>query len=214
MSTVSRECRSRAPNPASSGVAPPAPPPRSRTRVAFATDSLQRRGARRLLAAGADPNARQTIHQLTLAMLAAMRAETTPLLEELLRAPGADINAREDTGSTALHYAVYRDNVPAVAALLARGAAQDIANQAQGTALELAAAIGAWRIACVLRAANPATWTNLPGVASLPSPSRLPGWGLVSGWAPGALRSAVPVVAAGIALAAKGLMMFHRGNRR
>ena len=57
-------------------------------------------------------------------------------------ANGADINARQGDGATALHWAAHRDDLEAVRMLLAAGAQIDIANDLGATPLWLAATNG------------------------------------------------------------------------
>ena len=62
------------------------------------------------------------------------------LTDELAR--GADVNARQGDGATALHHATHRNNVDAVTALLAAGATVNVANELGATPLWLAARNG------------------------------------------------------------------------
>ncbi len=71
---------------------------------------------------------------------AVMRGDAAAL--DTLLAAGADVDARQTDGATALHWAAYRDELETVRRLLAAGAAPSVANRAGVTPLALASVAG------------------------------------------------------------------------
>jgi TonB family protein len=72
----------------------------------------------------------------------AARAGAAPSVRELLARPGADVDAADETGSTALMGAVEGGHDDVVGALLEAGARPDLQDQGGETALHLAARLG------------------------------------------------------------------------
>lgn len=79
----------------------------------------------RALVAGKDPNARDQVHRRTALMWSIFLADEIAF-ERLIAVPGADVNAVDDRGDTALlhaaEFAMKYDTTPMVEALLAHGA--------------------------------------------------------------------------------------------
>ncbi|MDC8756963.1 ankyrin repeat domain-containing protein [Janthinobacterium fluminis] len=93
---------------------------------------------RELLAAGMSPN--QTEPQRgDPGMVLALREDAKRVFMLLLEQPGINLEARSGNGDTALMMAAYKHNMPAVMALLAKGAQ---VNQTGWTALHYAASAG------------------------------------------------------------------------
>lgn len=107
---------------------------------------------RRLLAAGVSPNLRETTHGPAIVMAA--KLDSFKSLAELARAPGADLEAVDSSGQTALMMAAIKGHAPSVALLLERGARVD--NPDGWTALHYAASGGHAEVArmLILRGAN------------------------------------------------------------
>lgn len=76
---------------------------------------------RKLLALGFDPNTIEPQRGDT-GMILALREESMDVFRVLLEAPGIDIDAHAFNGDTPLMIASFQGNLPAVQALLARGA--------------------------------------------------------------------------------------------
>ncbi|WP_020652414.1 ankyrin repeat domain-containing protein [Massilia niastensis] len=83
------------------------------------------------------------------ALVLAVREGSMRVLDVLLRHPGTDVDAKAVNGNTALMMAAFKRNMPAVQALLAKGAA---VNRAGWTPLHYAAAGGDAEIAKLLLA--------------------------------------------------------------
>lgn len=92
-----------------------------------------------LLARGLDPNVREPTRGET-GMIVALRHDAMDVFALLLAQPKIDVEARAINGNTALMMAAFKNNEPAVKALLARGAQ---VNRPGWTALHYAAAAGA-----------------------------------------------------------------------
>lgn len=98
------------------------------------------------LNAGADPNTTYDFsphlpRDMTVLMMTAGRPENNPEIAEVLITNGADVNATNEGGYTALHYAVSRANVEAVRQLIAAKANLGVRNQTFGyTPLHIAVA--------------------------------------------------------------------------
>jgi ankyrin repeat protein len=75
-------------------------------------------------------------------LVAAARSRDGPALAALLAKSHADVNERSADGTTALHWAVYNNDVELVARLLAAGAEVEAANDYHATPLSEAAVIG------------------------------------------------------------------------
>ena len=76
---------------------------------------------------------------------------------EALLAAGADVNAKNKRGNTALHWAAGNGHVPAIEALLAAGAEPDVKNRNGNTPLDVAIGQGghaAARVEAALQAAG------------------------------------------------------------
>ena len=101
--------------------------------------------ARRLIAAGANVNARDGGGNTPL-WCASTRAEV-----ELLVAHGAIVNSRSNLGRTPLHWAALHDRAEAAAALIAHGADIDVKNDDGLTPLQEAVRLGGGAAAEVLR---------------------------------------------------------------
>jgi ankyrin repeat protein len=91
---------------------------------------------KRALSQGLDPNVREPERGET-GLIVAMRYDAMNTLDLLLAQPGIQLEARAPNGNTALMMATFRQNKPAVLALLGKGAAD---NQPGWTALHYAAA--------------------------------------------------------------------------
>src|ERR1700739_813342 len=91
---------------------------------------------RKVLARGLDPNIREPERGET-GLIVAMRYDSMNTLKLLLAQPGIQIEAKAPNGNTARMMAAFRENKPAVLALLAKGAQ---VNQPGWTALHYAAA--------------------------------------------------------------------------
>lgn len=98
------------------------------TLLFVAADACDLPMMQRLLEAGADPNvaARGSGGVSPIHGVSCGRRSDAPAAIELLAAHGADLDARNVRGVTALHMAVRDRNVPAVRALLAHGASPDL----------------------------------------------------------------------------------------
>ncbi len=92
----------------------------------------------KLLAKGIDPNLVDP-NRGEPGMVLALREGAHKVFLLLLQQPGINLEARASNGDTALMLAAYRRNMPAVMALLAKGAQ---VNQTGWTALHYAASIG------------------------------------------------------------------------
>lgn len=92
-----------------------------------------------LLARGLDPNVREPERGET-GMIVALRNDAMDVFALLLAQPKIDLEAQAGNGNTALMMAAFKNNMPAVKALLARGAQ---VNRPGWTALHYAAAAGA-----------------------------------------------------------------------
>lgn len=99
-----------------------------------------------LLARGLDPNLREPARGET-GLIVALRNDAMDVFELLLAQPKIELEAQAGNGNTALMMAAFRNNLPAVKALLARGAQ---VNRPGWTALHYAAAAGALDIMHVL----------------------------------------------------------------
>ena len=75
--------------------------------------------------------------ELTLELRAAAESDDVEAIDVLIKA-GADPNAKNDAGNTALHAAAYRGSVGAIRALLAAGADRNARNVYGATALDIA----------------------------------------------------------------------------
>ena len=98
-------------------------------------------------AAGAAPSARDA------GLLEAVRTGDAASVEALLDG-GADVDEASADGTTALHWAVYRDDLPIVERLIRRGAAVDAANRYGVRPLTIAVAAGQAPVVEVLLAAG------------------------------------------------------------
>jgi len=88
-------------------------------------------------------------------LVEAARAADAAAVRQLLAAkPAVDVRRASADGTTALHWAVYHDDVPLVETLLARGADARASNQYGSTPLSLAAVIGDVRVLKDLLAAG------------------------------------------------------------
>ncbi|TWI69159.1 hypothetical protein IP91_00225 [Pseudoduganella lurida] len=94
---------------------------------------------RPLLSRGLDPNVRDPVRGET-GMIVALRYDAMEVFQLLLSQPKTDLDAKAANGDTALMMAAYRKNLPAVQALIAKGAQ---VNRPGFTALHYAAAAGA-----------------------------------------------------------------------
>ncbi|GGY40488.1 ankyrin repeat domain-containing protein [Pseudoduganella albidiflava] len=92
-----------------------------------------------LLARGLDPNVRDPERGET-GMIVALRNDAMDVFALLLAQPKIDLEAQAGNGNTALMMAAFKNNMPAVKALLAKGAQ---VNRPGWTALHYAAAAGA-----------------------------------------------------------------------
>ncbi|MEC5160835.1 MULTISPECIES: ankyrin repeat domain-containing protein [unclassified Janthinobacterium] len=92
----------------------------------------------KLLAAGVDPNLAEP-QRGDPGMVLALREGSNKVFNLLLAQPRINLEARSGNGDTALMMAAYKRNMPAVMALLAKGAN---VNQTGWTALHYAASIG------------------------------------------------------------------------
>ncbi|WBS00053.1 ankyrin repeat domain-containing protein [Pseudoduganella sp. SL102] len=92
-----------------------------------------------LLARGLDPNERDPERGET-GMIVALRNDAMDVFALLLAQPKIDLEAQAGNGNTALMMAAFKNNMPAVKALLAKGAQ---VNRPGWTALHYAAAAGA-----------------------------------------------------------------------
>jgi ankyrin repeat protein len=99
-----------------------------------------------LLARGLDPNVREPERGET-GMIVALRNDAMDVFALLLAQPKIDLEAQAGNGNTALMMAAFKNNMPAVKALLAKGAQ---VNRPGWTALHYAAAAGALDIMRVL----------------------------------------------------------------
>lgn len=99
-----------------------------------------------LLARGLDPNVREPERGET-GMIVALRNDAMDVFALLLAQPKIDLEAQAGNGNTALMMAAFKNNMPAVKALLAKGAQ---VNRPGWTALHYAAAAGALDILRVL----------------------------------------------------------------
>ncbi|MCG2584713.1 ankyrin repeat domain-containing protein [Massilia sp. TS11] len=105
-------------------------------------------GVRSLLAAGLDPNIAEPLRGET-GLILALREEAPRVFEVLLADPRIRVEAQARNGNTALMMAAFKKNLPAVQALLAKGAA---VNRPGWTPLHYAAAAGADDIVSLLLA--------------------------------------------------------------
>lgn len=115
-------------------------------------------GIRQLLAAGLSPNLHEPNNGET-GLIVALRYDGMKVVKLLLAQPAIDLEAKADNGNTALMMAAYRQNLPAVQALLAHGAH---VNQPGWTALHYAAAAGADDILPLLLAQHAAIDAESP----------------------------------------------------
>ena len=92
-------------------------------------------------AVGTPANAREAPAARDAGLLEAVRTGDAASVEALL-AGGVDVNEAGADGTTALHWAVYREDVPTVARLIGAGAAVDAANRYGVRPLTIAAAAG------------------------------------------------------------------------
>jgi ankyrin repeat protein len=99
-----------------------------------------------LLARGLDPNVREPERGET-GMIVALRNDAMDVFALLLAQPKIDLEAQAGNGNTALMMAAFKNNMPAVKALLAKGAQ---VNRPGWTALHYAAAAGALDIVRLL----------------------------------------------------------------
>ncbi|WP_338761803.1 ankyrin repeat domain-containing protein [Massilia sp. METH4] len=99
-----------------------------------------------LLARGLDPNLREPERGET-GMIVALRNDAMDVFRLLLAQPKIDLEVQAANGNTALMMAAFKNNMPAVKALLAKGAQ---VNRPGWTALHYAAAAGALDIMRVL----------------------------------------------------------------
>ena len=95
------------------------------------------------------------------AVIAAARAQDVDAVRTAL-AEGADVNARQPDGATALHWAAFRDNEEIVGLLIAAGADVNAANDLQATPLWLAAENGSAPMVNRLLAAGASPDVPLP----------------------------------------------------
>lgn len=107
----------------------------------------------------------------------------SPILIDQLIKHGADVNAQNDRGITALHLAAGAGNEPLVALLLVRGANRDLATKSGYTPLRLAQTKGLKRITEILE-------TPLPNTAGVPAAA--PAAPVAQSSAPGPTASAAP----------------------
>jgi ankyrin repeat protein len=101
---------------------------------------------RKLLGAGIDPNITEEARGDT-GMILALREDSNKVFMLLLDQADTELDARSGNGDTALMMASYKHNMPAVIALLGRGAK---VNRPGWTALHYAAASGDEAIASLL----------------------------------------------------------------
>ncbi len=101
---------------------------------------------KRLLAAGVDPNLTEPQRGETVMMIA-LRENAMRVFQLLLDHPKFQVDAKANNGSTALMLAAFKENKPAVLALLGKGAQ---VNRPGWTALHFAAAAGADEIVRIL----------------------------------------------------------------
>jgi ankyrin repeat protein len=99
-----------------------------------------------LLARGLDPNVREPERGET-GMIVALRNDAMEVFKLLLSHPKIDLETQAGNGNTALMMAAFKNNKPAVLALLAKGAQ---VNRPGWTALHYAAAAGATEIMRIL----------------------------------------------------------------
>jgi len=105
-------------------------------------------GVQQALANGLSPDVHEPGDGET-GLIVALRYDGMKVVTLLLAQPNIDVEAKADNGNTALMMAAYRQNKPAVQALLAHGAH---VNQPGWTALHYAAAAGADDIIALLLA--------------------------------------------------------------
>ena len=123
------------------GGAPAVPRGRGETALHLAARRGRLAEIKGLLAAGADPNARNGVAKETPLHFAAKRGRASAL--KALLAAGADPNARDRRGEAPLHWAAGEGHSPLVAALLAAGADPKAPNRHGETPLHWAAP-GSW----------------------------------------------------------------------
>src|SRR5436190_19190973 len=102
---------------------------------------LTTEGVRALLQAGADINSLRMADGYTLLMLASAPASDATLLQFLV-AHGADVNAHDSRGTTALHQAVVGASLDKVQVLLNAGANPNLQHRDGTSPLHLAASRG------------------------------------------------------------------------
>lgn len=115
-------------------------------------------GVQQTLTRGLSPNVHEPNNGET-GLIVALRYDGAKVVKLLLAQPAIDLEAKADNGNTALMMAAYRQNKPAVLALLAHGAH---VNQPGWTALHYAAAAGADDIITLLLAEHAAIDAESP----------------------------------------------------
>ena len=110
--------------------------PNTWTLLAYAIDKKLDGCCRLLLTRGADPNRSDGI---TLPLQHAC-AFGTPTIQRLLLDAGADVNLRDTSGSTALHYATRSSNEDSLRLLIRRGASLELKNKRGDTPMAIAVA--------------------------------------------------------------------------
>ena len=108
---------------------------RQSERLARAVEQFDPAEAIRLLKAGADPNS--TFQGNPALVIAAQRDQMHPVIQELI-VQGANLEARNSEGETALHAAAVCGSMGEVQTLLAAGASPNTADQDGNTPLHLA----------------------------------------------------------------------------
>jgi ankyrin repeat protein len=106
--------------------------------VGSSTNQATVESMKQLIAKGADVNA-INMWGATPLHNAVSHPTRWAFVEELLKAPGIHIDAKDHDGNTPLHLAVEEESVAIIKLLLDKGAQQDIRNKKGKTALDLAA---------------------------------------------------------------------------